>query len=141
MWRNAHPCIAIAPLHAASSVLQEPAVEKGYTSAHRPQWRVQLYSLQSHNYIHTVTMAARVLGLRCSCRVLAVALESQVIRHEICATQSLAVDPPLKLLSFPCWLPHPWPRAPTSERAYAGLLKVRMHLSVACLPPCSHVLN
>ena len=40
--------------------------------------RVQLYSMQSHTYVHTLTFNSKVLSLRCSCHFLVVALDAQI---------------------------------------------------------------
>lgn len=81
-WQGAGPCIAVAPLHPINSPQHQQQdaslSEAGYTSAQKPQWAVQIYSLQTQSYIHSLTVASAVLALRCSCRVLAVALDGQV---------------------------------------------------------------
>ena len=76
-WWQDQPCIAAALLHP-NNLLSKPASEHAeYASTPTPQWRVQLYSLRRHAYFHHIALSSRVLGLKASCRILAVALENQ----------------------------------------------------------------
>ena len=78
-WWADQPCIAVALLQA-NNLLSRPAAEAAeYAAAPTPQWRVQLYSLRRHAYFHHIALTSRVLGLKASCRILAVALENQVL--------------------------------------------------------------
>lgn len=76
-WWQDQPCIAVALLHP-NNLLSKPTADVEYATPPTPQWRVQLYSLQRHSYFHHIALSSRVLGLKCSRRVLAVALENQV---------------------------------------------------------------
>ena len=68
---NAWPVLAIVPSPTADSAITS---HSGTSSNHC----VQLYSLQSHSYLHSLSFNSRVLSLICSPRLIVVALDAQI---------------------------------------------------------------
>lgn len=48
---------------------------------------VQLYSMRSHSYVHALTFKTQILGLKCSTRLLVVALDSQIHAYDAITLQ------------------------------------------------------
>lgn len=130
LWANMRPCLAVAPLHP-SGPAQEGQGEQEYASAHKPQWQVQLYSLRNHTYFHAIEVASRVLGLRCSCRILAVALDSQVgstvMPALILFVRRGALPVAAHVTSFVC------PFASDKHMLSTSALFITLHPSAACI--------
>lgn len=82
---EALPCSAqaptsLSPLHNATPVLAvvpAPFLQPASTDA-KPGHRVQLYSMRSHTYVHSLSFNSPVLSLKCSCRLIVVALDAQI---------------------------------------------------------------
>lgn len=75
------PPTPLSPLHDATPVLAlVPALEPVSTSStdSKPAHSVQLYSMRSHTYVHSLTFNSQVLSLKCSCRFIVVALDAQI---------------------------------------------------------------
>ncbi|DBA69654.1 TPA: hypothetical protein ACH3X2_012712 [Trebouxia sp. C0005] len=68
---NAWPVLAIVPSPTADSATPS---HSSTSSSHC----VQLYSLQSHSYLHSLSFSSRVLSLKCSPRLIVVALDAQI---------------------------------------------------------------
>ncbi|DBB01086.1 TPA: hypothetical protein ACH3X1_000979 [Trebouxia sp. C0004] len=68
---SAWPVLAIVPSPTADSAATS---HSSMSSNHC----VQLYSLQSHSYLHSLSFNSRVLSLKCSPRLIVVALDAQI---------------------------------------------------------------
>ncbi len=68
---NAWPVLAIVPSPTADSATTSH-------SSRSSNHCVQLYSLQSHSYLHSLGFNSRVLSLKCSPRLVVVALDAQI---------------------------------------------------------------
>lgn len=69
--RNAWPVLAVAPAAGC-----DPATSSSSTPT--SDHCVQLYSMQSHTYVHSLSFNSKVLSLRCSPRLIVVALNAQI---------------------------------------------------------------
>ena len=71
---------SLSPLHNATPVLAlvpEPILRLASTDT-KPGYSVQLYSMHSHTYVHSLSFNSPVLSLRCSRRLIVVALDAQI---------------------------------------------------------------
>lgn len=65
---NATPTLALVPAPLLQSASTDP----------KPSHSVQLYSMRSHTYVHSLSFNSPVLSLTCSRRLIAVALDAQI---------------------------------------------------------------
>ena len=75
------PPTSLSPLHNTTPVLalvpaSDPASSPATDS--KPAHSVQLYSIRSHTYVHSLTFNSQVLSLKCSRRLIVVALDAQI---------------------------------------------------------------
>lgn len=75
------PPTPLSPLHDATPVVvlvpaSEPASSPSTDS--KPAHSVQLYSMRSHTYVHSLSFNSQVLSLKCSRRLIVVALDAQI---------------------------------------------------------------
>jgi hypothetical protein len=73
---NYRPILAIVPVDTISTLYgsEEGEVEDGAKTC----GLLQLYSLHTHSYVHTLKFTSRVLSVRCSTRMIVVALDAQI---------------------------------------------------------------
>lgn len=71
---------SLSPLHNATPVLAlvpAPVLQSASTDT-KSSHSVQLYSMRSHTYVHSLSFNSPVLSLKCSRRLIAVALDAQI---------------------------------------------------------------
>lgn len=71
---------SLSPLHNATPVLAlvpAPILQPATTDT-KPGHSVQMYSMRSHTYMHSLSFNSPVLSLRCSRRLIVVALDAQI---------------------------------------------------------------
>lgn len=74
--------LASWPILAAALASPDTHQTADIDSAQNPQHSVQLYSLSSHSYLQPLTFKSAILGLKCSSRLIVVALDAQIHAYD-----------------------------------------------------------